>query len=87
MAVRNFWVDLDVDGRKSRVGTGPRNREGGMRATIYQREDGEISERNIGVASYVTGQGKLATRVDFPRGCEVVDNGDGTVSVWLRTDR
>ena len=40
--VRNFWVDLSVDGRKSDVGTGPRAKDGGMIARFYIRDKGEV---------------------------------------------
>jgi len=38
--VRNFWIDLDVDGRTN-VATGPRGRSGGFRQTIYINKGGE----------------------------------------------
>lgn len=41
--VRNFWLEINVDGRKSRVTTGPRNRTGGFDCTIYMRCDGEVT--------------------------------------------
>lgn len=43
MAVRNFWADITVDGRKTKIGTGPRAKDGGMEIKIYQRSKGEIT--------------------------------------------
>lgn len=40
--VRNFWIDLSVDGRASSVETGPRSKDGGFSMTIYQRDEGDI---------------------------------------------
>lgn len=40
MAVRNFWVDVYIDGRKARLEGGPRGKDGGMLVTIYQRHNG-----------------------------------------------
>lgn len=40
--VRNFWVELSVDGRQSRVGTGPRSKDGGFELTVQVRDDGDI---------------------------------------------
>ena len=40
--VRNFWVTVDVDGKATRVATGPRGKAGGMDITLYQRDAGEV---------------------------------------------
>ena len=42
MAVRNFWIDADIDGRQTTLGGGPRSKDGGMDVTIYQRDEGGI---------------------------------------------
>ena len=42
MAVRNFWVEADVDGYQNMVSGGPRGKTSGMDVTVYQREDGGI---------------------------------------------
>ena len=42
MAVRNFWVDADIDGRKTELSGGPASKEGGMKITIKQRDEGSI---------------------------------------------
>lgn len=44
MAVRNFWVEADIDGYKTKLKGGPRNKNGGMKITLYQRREGEIVE-------------------------------------------
>lgn len=44
MAVRNWWIDAEVDGRQTDLSGGPRNREGGFHLTIYQRDEGSIVE-------------------------------------------
>lgn len=40
--VRNFWIELDVDGRKSRIAAGPRQKNGGFFCVVYMREDGAV---------------------------------------------
>lgn len=60
MAVRNFWVDADVDGRQTMLGSGPRAKNGGMEVTLYQREDGCISTA-LRIACRVNWQGQLVT--------------------------
>ena len=42
MAVRNFWVEADIDGRATELAGGPRNKNGGMTICLYMREDGVI---------------------------------------------
>lgn len=40
MAVRNFYVEADIDGRQTTLGGGPRDKEGEMTVHIHQREEG-----------------------------------------------
>lgn len=40
--VRNFWIELDVDGKASRVATGPKARNGGFTLTVKMRQNGGI---------------------------------------------
>lgn len=42
--VRNFWIEADIDGRESTLKGGPQNKEGGFTLTIYQRDEGCITE-------------------------------------------
>lgn len=42
MAVRNFWVEAEIDGRETNAKGGPVRKDGGMEVTIYQRDDGQI---------------------------------------------
>ena len=44
MATRNFWMEADVEGRKTPFAGGPRSKDGGMDVTLLVREDGGISE-------------------------------------------
>jgi hypothetical protein len=44
MAVRNFWIEVYVDGRKTKVECGPQAKDGGAIVTIYQRSDGAIKK-------------------------------------------
>lgn len=62
MAVRNFWIDGDIDGRQTYLSGGPRSKSGGMDVTIYQREDGCIK---TAVKVFCRAYGsKLITTVD-----------------------
>ena len=43
MAVRNFWIDVDVDGRETMLSGGPRAKDGGMSVILKQRDEGSIT--------------------------------------------
>ena len=62
MAVRNFWVEADVDGYQTMLDGGPRRKDGGMDVTIYQRDDGCIKTA-IRICCRAYGE-KLVTTVD-----------------------
>lgn len=40
--VRNFWVEAEVDGRKTPIAFGPQGKDGGFRLTVYMRNQGEV---------------------------------------------
>ena len=42
--VRNFWIEVYVDGRKTKVACGPQAKDGGAFITIYQRSNGEVKK-------------------------------------------
>lgn len=44
MAVRNFWIDANIDGRQTELSGGPRAKDGGMTVTLKQRNKGAIVE-------------------------------------------
>ena len=66
MAVRNFYVEADIDGRETILGGGPRNKEGGMTVKIFQRIDGGISHP-IKIVSREC-NGELTTEIFEPDG-------------------
>ena len=43
MAVRNFWIEADIEGRKTTLASGPRAKGGGFTLRIYIRNKGDIS--------------------------------------------
>jgi len=44
MATRNFWINAEIDGRKTPLAGGPRSKDGGMDVTLLVRDDGGISD-------------------------------------------
>lgn len=41
--VRNFWIEIEVDGKKTKVACGPACADGGFKMRILQRSSGAIS--------------------------------------------
>lgn len=72
--VRNLWLTLDVDGRKSVVQTGPIAKDGGFTLRIQIRRDGQVCE-----AGYLYGSaaldGTLSVTWEAPGTDEVLANG------------
>ncbi len=58
MAVRNWWIEADIDGRKTSLSGGPRNREGGFSLRIYQRDNGSIMTAGT-IRGHVNNFGKI----------------------------
>jgi hypothetical protein len=54
--VRNFWIELEVDGKRTRVATGPVRKDGGFTMRVLMREDGDISDKYLDVRGYVEGE-------------------------------
>lgn len=44
MAVRNFYVEANIDGRQTTLGGGPKAKTGEMSVRLYQRDEGEITD-------------------------------------------
>ena len=67
MAVRNFLVEADIDGYKTIIKGGPRNKNGCMDVTLYQRDEGAIK---IAVRIFCREyDGQLKTKVDVGGEC------------------
>lgn len=60
--VRNFWIEIEVDGRKERIACGPQAAEGGFRLTIKQRASGGIIDQLL-VTGEAVGEGGLELQV------------------------
>lgn len=42
--VRNFWIEAEVEGRKSKIAFGPQGKEDGFRLTVFMHNKGEVEE-------------------------------------------
>ena len=58
--MRNFYIKGKVDGRKTPIAGGPRNKDGGMYIIFYQKEKGKSVEI-LSVLSTVLPSGNLKT--------------------------
>lgn len=58
--VRNFWLELSVDGRKSRIETGPVRKDGGFELTVKMRQKGGIINAAV-LRGYVENAGDTLT--------------------------
>ena len=62
MAVRNFWIEAYIDGRKTVLSGGPQSKDGGMRIVIKQRSNGGIKTA-YKIECYADSDGTLYTDV------------------------
>jgi hypothetical protein len=62
MAVRNFWIEANIDGHKTSLEGGPRSKDGGFNLTIYIRDRGSIA-RAVEVYGLAKSNGKLELTV------------------------
>lgn len=42
MAIRNFYIDAQIDGRQTKLSGGPARKDGGLFLALYQRNHGGI---------------------------------------------
>lgn len=62
MAVRNWWLEADIDGRKTKLSGGPRSKDGGFSLILYQRDKGEI-RKVLGIGGMVDKNGDLVLNI------------------------
>lgn len=78
--VRNFWLELEVDGKKQRIATGPRSAGGGFSLAIRIRSCGAVKEAAV-LQGYVLDGDNLWLTFS-PKLIALMDtNNRGTVSV------
>jgi len=53
--VRNFWIEAEVEGRKSKIAFGPQGKEDGFCLTVFMRNKGEV-EAVLGLQGKVEGE-------------------------------
>jgi hypothetical protein len=53
--IRNFWLEASIDGRRSRLASGPRSKDGGFCLQIQNRDHGDISPDSLRIVGRCTG--------------------------------
>jgi hypothetical protein len=61
--IRNFWIELNVDGKRTPVATGPRRADGGFALRIFMRENGSVSEKVLRISGSALHNGTLILNV------------------------
>lgn len=61
-SVRNSFVSLEVDGRRSRIETGPKAKDGGLRTQFYVRDKGSVT-RSVSIETSARRDGMLVLTV------------------------
>lgn len=44
MAMRNFWIDCEIDDDRTELSGGPGSKEGGMTGQLYMRNKGSVEK-------------------------------------------
>ncbi len=57
--VRNFWIEIEVDGKKEKIATGPKAADGGFTMKIFVRENGNVSDNAVLISGTINPQDKL----------------------------
>ena len=58
MRMRNWWIEVEIDGRKTKLVGGPRAKDGGFVLTVRQRDEG-VSVEVMAVGGIVEPNGIL----------------------------
>ena len=64
MAVRNWWIEVEIDGRKHRVEGGPRAKDGGFSLVGCQREGTSVEVLTARGIPFEDGRLQLVVRGD-----------------------
>ena len=70
--MRNYWIELSVDGRKHKVATGPRGKNGGFDLKIFVKKNGR-SVLLYGINGGVDKRDRLQSQIYAPINEEILD--------------
>jgi hypothetical protein len=84
--VRNFWLELEVDGKPTKIATGPKSKDGGFLLTVYVREEGHISNKQLHVRGSVNHDGTLSLSLTLDGGAkDYCEHEDGSLTASMGT--
>ena len=72
MATRNFWLEANIDGRKTPMAGGPQAKDGGFDLTIYIRDGGCIHPIQTEIRGRCLKDGSLEVRAINEKGEELL---------------
>ena len=73
MAIRNFWIRSEIEGRKTLLAGGPRSRTGEMATDLFVKENGEIYQA-LRISCIPQENGTLRIRVYNADHCTISDH-------------
>jgi len=85
MAMRNFWIEGDIDGRRTMLTGGPRSKDGGFGLTVYVRDKGS-SETAVRVSGRAARDGRLILNVT-PGSSVTITPVRGSAAFEIETER
>ena len=84
--VRNFWLELDVDGR-SPIATGPVSRDGGFELNVLMRDSGDI-KKAVRLVGNALEDGTLELHIlPFDGEDIVIETKNAGIDPYVRTHR
>jgi hypothetical protein len=66
--VRNFWIELSVDGKQEEISAGPKGKDGGFFLRVLVREKGSVCPQIATLSGVVNAEGKLVIRCTMDQG-------------------
>ena len=71
--MRNFWIEATIDGKKTKLASGPRAKDGGFELTVRMRDKG-TSVVGATVTGWVMHDGRLALECGMDKGEDLRKN-------------
>jgi hypothetical protein len=83
--VRNFWVELSIDGRENNLSGGPAAKDGGIGGRILIRQNGEVATA-VSITGAASRDGTLYLRITPGDGMDFRAAPNGSIIIETRRD-
>lgn len=80
--VRNFWIEVEIDGRTTKLAGGPQSKDGGFVLTIKQRSKGSIIE-----PLHIQGYAQEDRTLRMTISTDLLDNEGQSTTTHVKTER